>query len=122
MGFQKVYFLTISIGQRFGFERWEIRDWHPFNVTKDSTMNIEEDDDKVIKDWNNFYKFLIYWDLGQAAVKQLNPYLEGDKGMDENSHKLAETLSDGSEVIDMNEKGDRFVTRFKICRRISGRW
>ncbi len=106
---------VVNFGQRFGFERWEIRDWHPFNVTKDSTMNIEEDDDKVIKDWNNFYKFLIYWDLGQAAVKQLNPYLEGDKGMDENSHKLAETLSDGSEVIDMNEKGDRFVTRFKIC-------
>ena len=35
--------------------------------------------------------------------------------MIENSHKLEEVLSDGSEVIDMDSEGDRFVTRFKIC-------
>lgn len=111
----------VNFGQRFGFERSEIRSWHMFNVNKDSFLNIEPLHEeygelaKLKQDWENLYKFLIYWDMGQAAVKQLNPYLEGDKGMIENSHKLEEVLSDGSEVIDMDSEGDRFVTRFKIC-------
>ena len=100
---------------RFGFEKDDIRQWREFNVTKDSTMSIEKRDDKLIEDWDNLYKFFIYWDMGQAADKQLNPYIEGDKGMIANSWKLDRTLSDGSEIIDYSTHGNRFMTRFKIC-------
>ena len=100
---------------RFGFEKEDIRQWRQFNVTKDSTMCLEKNEDRLIEDWDNLYKFFIYWDMGQASDKQLNPYIEGEKGMIENSWKLDRTLRDGSEVIDYSQHGDRFMTRFKIC-------
>lgn len=100
---------------RFGFEKEDIRQWRQFDVNKDTKLNIERNEDKLIEDWDNLYKFFVYWDMGQASDKQLNPYIEGDKGMIENSWKLDKTLRDGSEIIDYSQHGNRFMTRFKIC-------
>lgn len=98
--------------RRFGFERSEIRSWHWFDINKDTTMNIDKEEPSKFADWNNLYKFLLYWDLGQAATKQLNPYITR---MDEDSKAIDETLADGSQVIDTSKPGDGFIVHFKIC-------
>lgn len=101
-----------NFSKRFGFENPIIRQWREFNVDKNSTLSIEKNDDKLIEDWDNLYKFFIYWDMGMAAEKQINPYVDG---MINSSFKLDRVLSDGSEVIDYSQHGERFMTRFKIC-------
>ena len=98
--------------RRFGFERPEVRQWDWFNLTKDSTMSLEEGEDKLHTDWRNLYKMIICWELYSASTKQLNPYLTR---MNEDSGQVVGLTRDNCEIIREGVKGDKFLTKFQIC-------
>ena len=97
---------------RFGFERSEIRNWRWINLTKDSVLNIEVNEDKLLEDWDNLYKFIHCWEFYSAATKQLSPYLTR---MDEDSGTVVGTTRDGCEIIKEGVRGEKFLTHFNIC-------